>query len=150
MCRGKNSKGQWATRTKKSMKPKCLEPVVEYVEETYVEEPEEDTYVEDTSVPPSAVPVKNATTAPRVASTITSEDPISVQIGESSIPASRASPSSLPQAQEEALQESRAEKETSSNSSMAIGPSVLGGLVGLVVAIFIIRVLRKRRSSIPA
>lgn len=139
------------TKAKKSMKPKCLEPVVPaepVYEEVEVEE------VEEVEVPPPAEkvatvpPAQKAATVPPaqkaasvspVPATTMSEDPISIQIGESSRPLSKALKA---EKEEEELPVTQSVQKSSSDTSTVI----LAVIGGVVVGIFIIRLLRKRRN----
>lgn len=140
-------KGTLTTRPKKSMKPKCLEPVVEAAEPVY-----EAVEVEEVEVPPVPPPAKKvatvspaqkAATVPSVIekpATTRSEDPMSLQIGESSIPVSKAL-----KAEEE--DDDVPVTQTVQNSSSETSTIILAVIGGVVVGIFIIRLLRKRRNA---
>jgi len=147
-CSGRNSKGQKVyKRDKKSMKPKCLEPVVS-AEPVYEEVPVE---VEEVEVPPPAEKVVTVPPAQKVApvppakppvipATTRSEDPISIQIGEPSRPVSKALEA---EEEEEELPVTKTVQKSSSETSTII----LAVIGGVVVGIFIIRLLRKRRNA---
>jgi hypothetical protein len=120
------------------MKPKCLEPVVS-AEPVYEE-------AEEVEVPPPAEKVATVPPAQKAASvpsviekpaTTRSEDPISIQVGESSIPVSKALEA---EEEEEELPVTQSVQKSSSDTSTII----LAVIGGLAVGIFIIRLLRKR------
>ena len=133
------------TRTKKSMKPKCLEPVVS-AEPVYEEVPVEE--VEEVEVPPPAEKVATVPPAQKAASvpsviekpaTTMSEDPISIQVGESSRPVSKALKA---EEEEEELPVTKTVQKSSETTTIIL--AVIGGVA---VGIFIIRLLRKRRIA---